>query len=232
MGSVHGDERGFERTLRLLGSLQPDLVLVELSPYGKAFRNRQHHTLQRTLNHNLSLAANLTSLTFRQALRHPEIKAIRRQLALPFEYRAARRYSPATVSALALVDSSRFSRKMIESWQELLSVSNLASLLTLPEDGRLSPEESYERAARTIREVHPWLQHLSGNDSSGADPLWEERERYMAGRIRRVWEKSASRKVVYLGGWQHLVANGPFPTLRDLLGIDLKSCYLLDRGSL
>ncbi len=232
VGSVHGDERGFERTLGYLRSFQPDLVLVELSPYGKVFRSRHQCALQRTLNHNLALAARHAGLTFRRALHHPEIKAIRRQLALPFEYRAARRFSQETGSRMSLVDYSPFSRKMIEPWQELLAAHNLASLLVLPEDSRLSPAQIYDLAARNIRKAHPWLGSLAGNASADADPLWEKRERFMAARIRSALKRFAPRKAVYLGGWQHLITGGAFPSLRELFEIELTRCYLLDQGFL
>ena len=92
VGGVHGDRHGFRRTLHFLETFQPDLVMVELSPFGKAFRDRNRRTLQQTFAHNLLLAARHVHLSLREALLHPEIKVIRRQLALPFEYRAALRF--------------------------------------------------------------------------------------------------------------------------------------------
>jgi hypothetical protein len=231
-GSVHSDERGFERALHFLNSFQPDLVFVELSPYAKVFRDRHQHTLQRTMNLNLKTAAKNCGLTLREALRHPEIRALRRQLTLPFEYRAARRFSEATGSMLSLVDYSPFSRELIWLWPELLSPGNLALLLTLPRDNRLSPSRIYELAARAIRRADPWTADLAASRNPDTSPFWEKRERFMADRIRSVLKRRVPRKAVYLGGWQHLTVGGSFPSLRELLGLEHTPGYLLDRGFL
>ena len=231
-GTVHSDERGFERALYFLSSFQPDLVFVELSPYAKVFRDRHQCTLQRTLNFNLKIAAKDCGLTLREALRHPEIRAVRRQLALPFEYRAARRFSEATGSMLSLVDYSPFSRKLIGLWPELLSPGNLALLLTLPRDSRVSTSRSYELAARIILKADPLMADLDESRNTDTSPFWEKRERFMAARIRSVLKKRVPRKAVYLGGWQHLTVGGSFPSLRELLGLEHTPGYLLDRGFL
>ena len=118
VGAVHGDDRGFVRTARFLDSFQPDFIFVELSPYAKTFRERNQLTLQRTLSENLRIVSKQRGLLFKDALTHPEIKAIRRQLSLPHEYRAARHFVRATASGLALVDYSPLSRRMIQLWPE------------------------------------------------------------------------------------------------------------------
>ncbi len=232
VGGVHGDRHGFRRTLHFLETFQPDLVLVELSPFGKSFRDRNRRTLQQTFAHNLLLAARHVHLSLREALLHPEIKVIRRQLALPFEYRAARRFVRNTGNRLALVDSSLFSRRMIAHWPELISSSNLSSLLLLAPDTRPTSAQTYERAAQLIcQELTPpaftgeWRWQTS-------DALWQRREQFLATRIRSTLRETAPWRATYLGGWQHLTGAGPSPTLRELLGLDRNSCWLLDRGFL
>lgn len=232
MGSVHGDERGFVRTLRFLNSFQPDLVLVEFSLYGKIFRDRHQHALQQSLSHNLAIAASNCGLTFRRALRHPQIKAIRRQLALPFEYRAALRFSQTTGSPLVLVDYSPFSRRMIRHWPELLSSGNLRSLLALPEGNRPSPAITYELAARTILKKYPTIASCIEYHNSSTNSLRQKRERFMAARIRSALKQFGPRRAVYLGGWQHLTLGGNLPSLRELLGLEQAPGFLLDRGLL
>jgi len=225
VGGVHGDRHGFRRTLHFLETFQPDLVLVELSPFGKAFRDRNRRTLQQTFAHNLLLAARHVHLSLREALLHPEIRSIRRQLALPFEYRAARRFVRNTGNRLALVDSSLFSRRMIAHWPELISSSNLSSLLLLAPDTRPTPAQTYERAAQLI------CQELTPPAFTG-ERRWQKREQFLAARIRSALRETAPWRAAYLGGWQHLTGAGPAPTLRELLGLDRHSCWLLDRGFL
>ena len=232
MGTVHADRHGFARTASLLGSLQPDLVFVELSPYGKTFRSNNRLALQRTLNHNLRAAAEKCGLLFKHALTHPEIKAVRRQIVLPFEYRAAWRYSRASGAELLLVDFSPFSREMISSWPEMLSSENLATLLSLPRDSRLAITKVYDLAAQGIRGESPTIAGIAEAGDAGTDPIWKKRERHMAGVIRSTLRTRHPKKSVHLGGWQHLTIGCRFSSLRELLRIDLFQCYLLDRGFL
>ena len=232
VGAIHGDHRGFARTLRFLHSYQPDFIFVELSPYAKAYRERNQFTLQRALSQNLRMAAQQCGLHFKDALTHPEIKAIRRQLSLPLEYRAARRFSQATASGLALVDYSPFSRRMISLWTELLASENLVSLLSLPRDGRPEIARTYDLAARNIRGENPPLADLVEPPDKASDHLWKKRERHLAKAIRSAMQNLHPTKAVYLGGWRHLTPGGRFPSLRDILGIKTSQCYLLDRGFL
>jgi hypothetical protein len=232
VGTVHADDQGFSRTECLLRSLQPDLFLVELSPYGKTFRSSNQVVMQEVLDRNLRVAAEKCRLPFKDALTHPEIKAVRRQIVLPFEYRAAWRYSRARGTELLLVDFSSFSRRMISSWPEMLSSENLATLLSLPRDSRLAITKAYDFAERGLRGESPTMACIAETSDPETDPFWNKRERHMAGAIRSALRKRRPMRPVYLGGWQHLTVGGRFPSLRELLGIDLRQCYLLDRGLL
>lgn len=232
VGGFHGDKRGLMRTLRFLQAFEPDLLLVELSPYGKAFRDRHQRTLQHTLAQNLTIAAMSRHLSLREALLHPEITAIRRQMVLPFEYRAARRYAQLTGNPVVLVDYSPFSRRMISHWRELLSIQNLSSLLTLDASRCAAAAATYDLAARAIQQAQTGPEDYLRSGGSSADPLWKQRERFMAGRIRAALKRFAPRRAVYLGGWQHLTTGGSCPSLRDLLELPQAPVYLLDRGYL
>jgi hypothetical protein len=232
VGTDHGDDQGLRRTNRFLHSVQPDLVFVELSPYAKAFRLTHQVSLQRTLNRNLRAAATKFGMPLNHAHTHPEIKAIRRQLALPFEYRAARRYFRSTGNRLLLVDYSPFSRRLIQSWPELLSPENLASLLSLPRNSRPSVSNAYHQAARHIRAEGQSGAVLVERAHAQVGLLWEKRERHMADTIRSALQRQRPARAVYLGGWQHLAPGGSFPSIRELLGIGLARCILLDRDFL
>lgn len=232
LGTVHGDPRGFARCLHSLQFLRPDLIFVELSPFARSFREDNASALHGVLFDNLRAAARKCLMPLRDALTHPEINAVRRQISLPFEYRAARRFSRATGSTLLLVDQSPFSRKMIERWPELLAAENLASLLALPRDARPAISRMYDSAARIIRAGGVPPADLAETGGDEPDRLWEERERYLAGELLSLMRRHCPSKPVYLGGWRHLCTGGSFPSLRELLQIDLARCVLLDRGFL
>jgi hypothetical protein len=54
----------------------------------------------------------------------------------------------------------------------------------------------------------------------------------MADAINSILQHHCPSKAVYLGGWRHLTPGGSFPSLRELLDLDISQCALLDRGFL
>lgn len=211
--------------------MAPDFLLVEISPWGLHFRMANQHRYQRLLGQNLRRAAQARNIVFREALKHPDIQAIRRQTALPFEYRAARRYGAETGVPLVCVDSSAFSRHWIDTWPELVSVENLSVLLSI-EAGALSYESLYESAARQI-------DHIAGDrfPAHGAkgdlrpDRRWEQRERFMADRILRALREHRPGSPAFIGGWWHLTPRTAPPTLRAMLEVPIDRCLLIHRSS-
>ena len=226
VGTVHGDPGGFKELKKLLESLKPDLIFVELSPFAWAFRKRHQVCFQKTLHNNLMRAAQRLHLPFRDALRHPHITAIRRQISLPFEYRAASSYALAHKAHLFPVDDSLFSQEWIRSWPELVSVENLSVLLR--SSLSIPPmEEAYRSASSQIRNKKGTsLWSLPGRSGQEKE-MWEKRERHMASQIEKTLFALHSAEAVYVGGWWHLTSNETLPTLRDLLGIGSPRCILL-----
>lgn len=92
--------------------------------------------------------------------------------------------------------------------------------------------EGIDLAARGIRGESPTIAGIAEAGGAGTDPIWKKRERHMAGLIRSTLRTCQPKKSVHLGGWQHLTIGCRFPSLRELLRIDLFQCYLLDRGFL
>jgi len=182
--------------------------------------------LQRELCRNLKKAAERIGIDPKQALRHPEVRAIRRQVSLPFEYRAAARYCAKSGAELFLADSSKFSRKWIETWDELISHENLHSLLYLPWDS-FAVDREYEAAARAIGGQWKAADRNAPDDPD--DPAWQQRELFMARRIRELLDAHRPLLPLYVGGWRHLVSGDKELTLRDILEIEPSRCLLLDR---
>jgi hypothetical protein len=121
---------------------------------------------------------------------------------------------------------------MIQLWPELLTSENLASLLQLPRDGRPEVARIYDLAARSIHGETRRRAGVVESEDDEPDSLWEKRERHLANAIRSTMRNLHPAKAVYLGGWRHLTPGGRFPSLRELLDIDISQCVLLDRGFL
>ena len=192
IGTVHGDPRGHTRAGELLNYLRPDLVTVEISPFSLGYRLKHGGRWQR------QLAAALADLPA-GAERHLAIQRLAAQVALPFEVRAARDYSRRVNVPWRPLDLGFLSRRHLPRYAtELLSPANLEVLLATA-DGELQDFVAGEfRRARqalagaTRRRIFPSL------------PETWRRERFLVRRLRAL--VSRHRRVVHLGGWEHLVA--------------------------
>jgi len=227
LGTVHSDPLGYGRTKAFLSDYRPDLILVEISPFALQYRKEHAVRLLGELLSNLRHAAQKAGIDFGQALRHSAIRAIARQLALPFEYRASAAYAAKFFATVVPVDWSEFSRRWIGTWPELISTANLEVLLRR-EDSQPSIAGRYEQAAARIGGDRSAIHVQVGKDL----PAWQDRERHIEAEIRSNLARSGPRRPLYIGGWQHLVAGGEPRSLRELLEIGLSSCHLLDRGTI
>lgn len=230
MGTVHGDPRGFRRLRCFLEEYQPNLILVEMSPLAWAYRNTHARGLHRTLTDNARQAAILNGWNLQWVLSHPQVQAIRRQIAMPFEFRASCRYARAKKQWLLLIDRSDFSVPLLAQWLELLSVRNLSLLLSLPaSNAPLSTMSHYQKARR---EIYPFqVQTTSAKPDTpdgGTENHWLEREYSLAERVRSAVAAVMPQRCVYVGGWEHLRSQVGSITLRSLLGVTLDRCQLLD----
>ena len=228
LGTLHHDPKGFGRLRRFLDRFEPELVCVEFSPYGWTFRKRFGRALRETLRENLQEAATRSGQSYHSASVHPQIISIRRQIGLPFEYLAARSHAAAHKARLILVDWSPFSRRCIETWPELLTVDNLFQLLQTP---AVSPRRAYAYA-EAASQIYAQLEPPAASPSRSPDPedaLWRDREEHMARLVRCMCLRYSGERILYVGGWWHLRADGPWPSLRTLLHVDASRCFLLDR---
>ena len=204
MGTVHRDPKGFTKLAGLLARERPAAVAVELSPYGLAFRYREGRRLRRRLGRRLRRRTVARGVAWRC---RGEFDAIDLQLRVPFEYRAAMRYCRDTGASLHLIDLSPWSREAIHNqWPALVSAENLERIATeaAVELGELVRRD-YELAARLLNEpgtplVPAFLRSWAG------DPTWEERETALAGRLAELFGEREGGRLVYVGGWQHLLA--------------------------
>jgi len=226
LGTVHTDRLGFAGTERFLLKYEPDLILLELSPFALCFRKEHSRALRKTLLFNLRATAEKLRIDLRTALKNSRIAEIIIQIGLPFEYRASQAYAKRSGVEVIPVDDSEFSKEWISTWPELISSANLENLLQL-ETASMPVKLQYERAARGIA-GEPSSADIWGNKNIA---VWQKRENHIAAQISSQLKKHSPARPIYIGGWQHLIFGGRFNTIRDILGLDESSCLLLDRLS-
>lgn len=217
IGTVHGDPWGYDRALELLRRFQPDLVTVEVSRFSLRYRQRQEANWQRLLQQALAALPGA-------AAGHLAVRRLAAQVALPFEVRAARDYSPQYGIPWRPLDLGSPSRRHLPRYaRELMSPENLKTLLTT-EDEPLEDfvAREYRRARLTCRRPAWRL--------PGLDPETRRRERLQVRRLRQCLTRYA--RVAHLGGWEHLApwrdGDGMWQELADLKPLRL----LLDEADL
>lgn len=189
IGTVHGDPRGYERALKLLGRFKPDLVTVEVSRFSLRYRQRREGRWQRLLQQALGTLPPA-------AAGHLAIRRLMAQVALPFEVRAARDYSRQHGVPWWPLDLGGPSRRHLPRYAgELLSPENIGALLTT-EDEPLEDYVAgeYRRARLACR--RPLWRPL------GISPEVRRREGLLARRLRRHLTRYG--RLAHLGGWEHL----------------------------
>lgn len=218
VGGVHRDREAEPALERLLARLRPELITVELSPYGLRFRRERAPALRRLLRRRLRPMGVVAS-------QHPVVCDLLELLRLPFEFRAALRYARQEPGvAVCCVDADGPSREYLRLFElEVLRPDNLWRLLSLPPgDGLLAERRRALHVLRRGRYLPP------------PDPL---RERLLARRIRHLVARLRPRRTVHVGGWQHLLPDWMFGWLRDLrprrvllLGAEVIEVGLEDQG--
>jgi len=202
---VHGDPLGYERAMKWLRFMQPDLVTVEISRFSLRYRQRQEARWQRLL------AQSLRGLPA-QVRGHLALRRLLAQISLPFEVRAARDFSRQAGIPWRPLDVGGLSRRHLPRYApELLSPQNLQALLET-EDEPLEEHVAREyRKARLACRRPLWR-------PSAVNPETRRRERLQARRLRRCLKKYS--RVAHLGGWEHLATwqdgGGLWPELADL----------------
>ncbi|MBM4284069.1 MAG: hypothetical protein FJ128_02300 [Deltaproteobacteria bacterium] len=216
VGTVHGDPRGYGRALKLLTALAPDVVAVEISAFSVRYRERRQAQWRRLFQQSL---ARLPP----GAEQHLALQRVAAQLALPFEYEAARDYSRDAARAWEPVDLAAAARRHLPRYAlELITPANLEALLTTP-DGSFPAwvAGEYARARRLLK--HPPRAALPAPRKDD-----RRREQLMAKRLRRLVGRY--QRVVHLGGWEHLAARRDGGGLAGLLSDLAPVRFLLDEA--
>lgn len=215
VGTCHRDPRGLRRANTLLDLLAPDVVLVEVSPFAVWVRSEHRRFFLELFRKNLKAAAAAHGMRVPIALRVPAVRHILIQCALPFELRAARRRHALRGTPYFCVDRSDASRLFVSDWPHWLSSNNLKSLLASSAPVPPSVAEEYGRARAALAGLTSPAYRFRGPDGA----VWERRERWLEHAVRATIRVLAPERLVYLGGWTHVVPNDGlslFDRLRDL----------------
>jgi hypothetical protein len=211
LGVIHRDPQGADRLVQALDARPWGLISVEVSAFALRWRRGPGRQLLAALEANLPAAAVRAGLSQDQARRHPALAWLRAYLCPPYEWLVAREAAARRGAPCVALDFSLQSRRLLAEAPELVTVANLAQLLTAPAPATAALER--RRAADL----------LSGRGGWPRPPAPEPgREAGLARRLTRLLataRRSGRLPLVHLGGWQHLLAGQNPPGLADRLGL-------------
>ena len=209
VGTVHRDPQGYSRLWRLLQREQPALVTVEITPYGRIFRARQAAALRTTLRENLWRIKKEEGQPLREIISQSAILGIFFLLKEPYEWQAAKAYADRYGIFLRDIDLSCYSEDKLSHLSELLSLENLRTLLRIPyPDLSRQVESEYSRARSLF--FHPSSTWSAAREAKA-------REAHMAEKIRTFVRRVEGKKILHVGGWEHLIEFSQGKSLFGLL---------------
>jgi len=221
VGTVHHDPHGYNKLQRVLAAVHPDIITLELSPYGRGFRTKHSRRLtQRILSQIPGAAGREPPAPDTESRDHlpAALQQLLATITFPFEYRAVRDYAATRSVPFYCIDLSHVSRRKVCMLKaEALTNHNIKMLLALPDkELQDSVNMCYKRAAAVWRE-HQGCQRLP---YLAGDPSAVERDEHMSRRLRNLCKQLPKKTIVHIAGWEHC-ANSAGPSnlyglLRDL----------------
>jgi hypothetical protein len=192
LATVHGDPAGYERAWRFFEQVQPEVITVEISRFSVRYRERAVKGWQRRLSEALKALPP-------EAGESLAVARVAAQADVPFEYRAARDWGNIYQVPVRFLDAGRVARLHLPRYaDELLSLDNLRFLCEKDSSGTLE-----EFVAAEFRLAHRARDGKLRSLPRPADPEDNRRERLWAKRLKDLVD--GGKRVVHLGGWEHLV---------------------------
>lgn len=146
----------------------------------------------------LKMIAGEEQTSLRDLIAHPAVQGIFILLREPYEWRAAAAYAAGGENIiLKAIDLSRYSREKLAHVSELTGVDNLRSLLRGP------AADLHEQSKAGYRRAEALFRHPPAGWAASAETI--NREAHMARTVRGLVRNSGGRKVLHIGGWEHLL---------------------------
>ena len=217
IGTVHHDPRGYKKLYALLSALKPDLITLELSPYGRGFRTKNQKRFSRRLLSLYKKAFGVNphhDVSPESGLLPSPVQSLVDILNYPFEFLAARDYAHTCRVPFYCIDLSSVSRqKMLMLKQEAFSINNISALLTLPDKNLQESVDLCYKKAHNIWQAENVCKKAAVTQHA-ADM---KREKHMSRRIKNLARRHPDKKLVHIGGWEHFTENAGCTTMYELL---------------
>ncbi len=208
VGTIHRDPHGLPRLMEILEGESPDIVTLEMSEYGVAFRERYGPRLRKRL---FDISRDLGDIRENPS-QAGAVRAILCALEQPFEFRAVKAYCERRGISFRCIDLSRYSREKLKVLQEeMITEENLRKI---PAFSPIAPQEEIRRQRFLARglasmDSDQFLIEAFLNGRKGDGMV--QRDRYMSLRIKEILRNH--KKTLHVGGWEHLLDDPKGKTL-------------------
>lgn len=224
VGTIHRNPNGLPRLMETLERESPDIITLEMSEYGVAFRERNGFLLKERL---FGIVQGLHEKSaHKEGEKHDKsynpfeigpIQAILLTLELPFEFIAVKTYCERKRIPFRCIDLAKYSRMKLKTLEkEMITEDNVRKTLAFA--AALDPHEQLQQQRNLARML---ISHdadqlfietfLNGKSEDGT----VHRDRYMSLRIREILKND--QKTLHVGGWEHLLDTPRGKTLYGFL---------------
>ncbi len=214
VGTVHRDPHGHHKLLSLLHREDPEYITLEMSPYAVEFRKKKRVALTKKVCDMVGeLGREGLAVPYPDPFSHPTIGNVLTLVDFPYEYLTASFFSKSRHIPFECIDKSYFSKKRLSKLErELITKENLRALIRWdPEEFKGGVDREYTMATLAFKSGQMTIDRSSNHQELVT------RDRYMAKRIRKLLRSLNLRKLVHIGGWEHLVDAEKRETLFTLL---------------
>lgn len=188
LGIIHGDARNDTVVKKWMDDVRPDVITLELSPYGLAFRQEKGRAYMKRID---AICRKLQSEGY--SCTSDDLRSFYSYVSVPREFEIARDYCAVNGSDLYLVDMGLFSYMKLKKIDELISEENIRKNLIEDSGGRPNGQK-----------VLAGLYFRSGVSAFQYTDEMALRDRFMSRRITVLMRRFIGKRILHITGWQHL----------------------------
>lgn len=189
LGIIHRDRRNDELLGKWIDVLAPEVITLELSPYGLAFRQAMGKVYRKRID---DIVRSLRSEG--RCCSSGDLEDLYAYVDVPREFAIADGYCRQSGARLYPVDMDFFSWTKLRGIDELVSPENVEKSLTFR-----------DRSCRTAENVLASLYFRSGVSAFSYTDEMALRDGYMCRGIEALAKCFSGKRFLHIAGWRHLV---------------------------
>ncbi len=188
LGVIHRDESGPELLDKWLEVIRPQVITLEFSRYGMAFRQERAAFYRLRIEEVYNRLKKNNRPCYDNAL-----SMLLSYVEMPYEFERASHYAEASGAPFHLIDMDLFSYLRLREVDKLLSEENIERLLAEAHEER----SGYERVMANL-----FFENGIRGTAYG-DEMWA-RDKYMSNKLMVLRKYYGNRRLLHITGWQHL----------------------------